>query len=104
MVESEIQWPVLAMAECGHFKVYPVDDAPQPGQMIRCEDCLYPRDVVAVGKVVGVRDEAVPFPQVERERLLAEATAHLLSDHDCDHHGWEVWQHALEASEGNAYG
>lgn len=42
--------------------------------------------------------EAVPYPQADRERLLADAVEHLLRDHDCDHHGYETWQAALAAS------
>lgn len=41
--------------------------------------------------------EAGPFPLAEQLSTLAAATRHLLDHHDCDCHGWEVWQSALAA-------
>lgn len=40
---------------------------------------------------------ASAYPLSERLRLLTEATRHLLDDHNCDHQGYEIWQHALVA-------
>lgn len=40
-----------------------------------------------------------PWPMHEVVRTLAEATRHLLAEHDCDHLGWERLQAALEVAD-----
>lgn len=40
---------------------------------------------------------ATAWPDAEILRVLAAAAAHLLRDHDCDAHGWEVTAAALAA-------
>jgi len=77
------------------------DDCPQAWKQSREYKCTCEAsDPPPMNDLADQEDESGPFPVSERLRLLSEATAHLLSDHDCDHHGYETWRAALLAEQG----
>lgn len=43
-----IAWPVLACLDvCGHFRSFPVDDAPEMQQLVHCFECHKSRHILA---------------------------------------------------------
>lgn len=49
---TEVVWPVVACLEgCRHFKLFSYSDSPHAGQVVRCDDCQMPREVLSAVSV-----------------------------------------------------
>jgi hypothetical protein len=74
---------------------HPVGGSREAAQYPSCGACRYAMAAVALAMREGAEQ---PWPLADAVALLAERARHLLRDHDCDHHGWEETDRAIEAA------